>query len=501
MDNKRIILIIIFASLMINFIAIVECAGTVSNVICHKQGILNLSTTEVTFQKSAQQNHTVIGKGYRFDKNGWVYIHIEGEPFERGYQHGYLAAPEIKEVMRNLKYLSYWDTGKNWSFFVDAGEKIFVPHLEKEFLDEIKGIADGAKAAGVDVTWQEILAWNAYYELFYFWWPNEMEGKYAFGGGKERDHCSAFIATGNATNDGSIVIAHNTWEAYELAQFSNELLDIVPYKGHRIFMQCLPGYISSHTDFFVNDAGIMGTETAISGLNQLDLNSVIDCFRARKAMQYSDDLDQFAKAMIKDNNGGSADSWLLGDEKTGEIMRLELGLKYYNISKSKDGYYIGFNAPTDPRIRNLECSFTGYSDIRRHQGARQVRLTQLVEQYYGKIDIDIAKAILADHYDVYLNKTNPSSRTIDGHYELDPMEYATDPGEGLPFQPQGTVDGTVTNSSMARNLSLFARWGNSAGMPFDATTFMAEHIQWSYLKGYLKDRPSQPWTEFKAESI
>ncbi|MEA3493142.1 MAG: hypothetical protein U9R38_02000 [Candidatus Margulisiibacteriota bacterium] len=30
------------------------------------------------------------GKGYRFEKNGWVYVHIEGEPYERGFQHGYL---------------------------------------------------------------------------------------------------------------------------------------------------------------------------------------------------------------------------------------------------------------------------------------------------------------------------------------------------------------------------------------------------------------------------
>jgi hypothetical protein len=180
-------------------------------------------------------------------------------------------------------------------------------------------------------------------------------------------------------------------------------------------------------------------------------------------------------------------------------MRLELGLKYYNINKSKDGYFIGFNAPTDPRIRNLECSNTGFGDIRRHQGARQVRLTQLMEQYYGKINCTDAKIILADHYDVYLKKINPSSRTVDGHYELDPMEYVSDPGGVLPFQPSGTIDGLVTNSTMAENLSFWARWGNSAGMPFNASQFLGEHIQWRYLKGYLKDRPTQPWTQFNAK--
>ena len=42
------------------------------------------------------------GKGWRLDSNGWVYLHIEGEPYERGFQHGYLAAPELEEVMRSL---------------------------------------------------------------------------------------------------------------------------------------------------------------------------------------------------------------------------------------------------------------------------------------------------------------------------------------------------------------------------------------------------------------
>ena len=99
-----------------------------------------------------------VGQGYRFDKNGWIYLHIEGDPHERGYQHGNLVAPELKEILRSLKYLVYWNTGMQWEFFVQQAEKLWTDKIDQEFLDEMKGIADGAKAAGVDVTWQEILA-------------------------------------------------------------------------------------------------------------------------------------------------------------------------------------------------------------------------------------------------------------------------------------------------------------------------------------------------------
>lgn len=454
------------------------------------------SESDTKTKTESRQSKVIKHKnGYRFEENGWVYVHIEGKPYDRGVQHGYLVAPEIKEIMKSLKYLTYWNTGMNWDYFVNAAETLFTTKIDTEYIEEIKGIADGAKEAGVDVTWQEILAWNGYEELTDYWWPNEKEGKYA-NDPINKDHCSAFIAIGSATKDGKVVMAHNSWTEFETGQFGNLILDIEPDEGNQIFMQSVPGYIDSFADFFVTDAGIMGTETTIGGFSLYDPNEAPEFFRVRKAMQYSKNLDQFVEYMKKKNNGGYANSWLLADINKGEIMRFELGLKYSNVDRKKNGYFIGFNAPLDPRIRNLECSNTGYADIRRHQGARQVRLTQLMEKYEGKIDVEIGKKVLADHYDVYLKKDNPCSRTVDGHYELDKREYMSQPGRPIPFEPRGTVDGKVMDSDMAEELSFEARWGNSSGMPFDADKFLEEHIQWSHLKGYLKDRPTQPWTKF-----
>ena len=31
-----------------------------------------------------------LGKASRENKNGWVYVHLEGSPSDIGYQHGYL---------------------------------------------------------------------------------------------------------------------------------------------------------------------------------------------------------------------------------------------------------------------------------------------------------------------------------------------------------------------------------------------------------------------------
>lgn len=94
-------------------------------------------------------------------------------------------------------------------------------------------------------------------------------------------------------------------------------------------------------------------------------------------------------------------------------------------------------------MQRLYCHRIGY------QGARQVRLAQLMKEYYGRIDAQVGKRILADHYDVYLKKINPCLRTVDGHYELDAREYMSQPGRPLPFQPRGTYDGKVGDSKLA----------------------------------------------------
>jgi hypothetical protein len=56
------------------------------------------------------------GAGYRYPQNGWAVLHIEGEPYGRGYQHGWLMAKEIETYIAALSEqrtskapTEYWD--------------------------------------------------------------------------------------------------------------------------------------------------------------------------------------------------------------------------------------------------------------------------------------------------------------------------------------------------------------------------------------------------------
>ena len=50
--------------------------------------------------------------------------------------------------------------------------------------------------------------------------------------------------------------------------------------------------------------------------------------------------------------------------------------------------------------------------------------------------------------------------------------------------------------SNIENLNMWGILGRADGEPFDAKDFMKQHPEWNWQKGYLYDRPSQPWTLF-----
>jgi hypothetical protein len=438
-----------------------------------------------------------IKNGASYEMNGWKYISIYGKPRERGYAYGSLCVNDFKEIQKTLGFLMFEAYGKEWSYFVDEISKGFKEMTEKEFpelYEEMKGISEGLIDGGCKTTIDEIIAWNFYCSIPY-WYSMVSESHFAKEGGA-KDHCSAFMAVGNDwTEDGGIVCAHNSFTDFVDGQLSYIILDIKPENGHRMIMQASPCWIWSGTDFFITSKGFIGTETTIGGFVPYEKHYPIG-YRIRKAMQYANTLDEYCDILLHENSGDYANSWLFGDINANEILRIELGLRYHNIERTKNGYFIGFNSVYDERIRNLEVQNSGFYDIRRHQGARLVRLGDLMDEHKGKLNLDIAKQIISDHYDVYLHKENPCSRTVCSHYELDARESMSQADRPKPFSPHGAVDGIVCNSALAKKMSFMAKFGSSCDIPFDKDEFCKKHRQYEKFFPYLKSRPVQPWTIF-----
>jgi hypothetical protein len=357
------------------------------------------------------------GPAYRYPQAGWIVLHIEGQPYERGYQHGRLLAPEILDFLKASANIANHQTpSEGWKSVRTLVNALFLRQYEAEYLEEMKGIADGANAVGVrwenrpldllDIVtlnaWAEVETLDSALEAL----PTGLEGQ-VFPRQQPRAmpapkpmHCSAFAATGPATKDGKIVFGHITmFSLYASAHF-NVWLDVKPAKGHRVLMQTYPGGIQSGMDYYLNDVGLIVTETTI-GQTRFDIKGQALASRIRQALQYGSSIDDAVAILSKDNNGLYTNEWLLADTKTNEIAMFELGThktKLYRSSKNEwfdgtPGFYWGCNntKDRDVRLETIASVNDRPANVVYRPSDRDQMWVRLYEQYKGKIDADFGK--------------------------------------------------------------------------------------------------------------
>jgi hypothetical protein len=439
-----------------------------------------------------------LAKASRENKNGWIYLHAEGSPADIGYQHGYLLAHDIDTSIQALSFLLAHDTHRDWQFYRNAARNFLWDKLDREYKDEINGIVEGLQAQKIKYDSLDLTAYNAMEELAYYYVPMldnlKQQGS---GDNKAPGNCSAFIATGSYTKDGKIVIGHNNWTSYLVGQHWNVIADIVPEKGNRILMDCMPGFIHSGDDFLVTSNGILVTETTITQFKGFDSTGIPEFMRARKAAQYANSIDDVIRIFLDGNNGGYANDWLIGDTKTNEVAKLELGLKYYRVWRSKDTAIAGSNFASDSALIAHETTFN-VNDQTTSPNGRKLRMEKLLlTDLKGKLDIETGKELEADHYDAVQNKKTNNKCVVCGHVDEDATGcYEWDWPK---FYPGGAVQSKVTTAALAKDMQLWAHMGHPCGQDFMGAKFYNLHPEFQWQSKYLTNMISYPWTLFSAK--
>ena len=515
--------------------------------------------TKISIKRRNRHTHTQSHKYNRLNtialkKNatddGWIRVNVRGAPYERGVSHGkqiVAADPSMFTRMFSVyDFLFREGYGRDIEFFYGLCDDFYRPIIKRRFpkiFREMEGIAAGA-GGGVRVC--QVILINVYMSLPYFYAhmlryidTPKYRGKYADVIRDElaiaanpaalsaraarlnefKDRCSLVMAVGKGwTKDGGIVCGHSSFSNFLDAQFCNVILRIEPEAGDgcTMVMQTMPGGVWSMTDFFVTSAGIVGSETTISGFNAFALRDPI-CCRIRECMQYGKTLEDYAETLQKRNSGDYACSWMFGDVGgKPRIMRVELGLNYVNVETTRDGVFLGFNSAYDERIRNIECTDalsskaatnatgagaidgggsggSGWRDVSSSIGNRRVQLEKLTEKYRGRIDTDVMKRIMADHYDNHLGKTAANSRTVCKHAYESGAGVGAGVGGGAPFKPVGAYDTKIADSASAKKMSFLAHWGPPCGTPFIVKEHMKKHPEWKDWAEYLADFPRRGW--------
>ncbi len=354
------------------------------------------------------------GPAYRYPQGGWIYLHVQGEAYERGYQHGNLMAKEIPQYLERCA-ADYDPQWKDWKAARNTANALFLRGFDQEILAEMKGIADGASDAGAKfqghrVELLDIVTANVIVEMgelraalpmtptgleaLHLTAPQYVNQKLAI-----TERCSAFAATGKATKDGKMVIAHTTWWPLTLAEQTNVMLDVQPAAGHRVLMQSYPGGIESGTDWYQNDAGVVLTETTIRQ-SPFNAEGTPIAYRARKAIQYGDSIDKVVQILSDKNNGLYTNEWLIGDAKTDEVAMYELGTyrtKLWRSSKNEwfggtEGFYWGCNNAKDLNVRlEYKPDPKGSPEHVPYVATdRDLKWQEMYGEYKGKIDEQFA---------------------------------------------------------------------------------------------------------------
>ncbi|MDR3632914.1 MAG: C45 family autoproteolytic acyltransferase/hydrolase [Isosphaeraceae bacterium] len=351
------------------------------------------------------------GPAYRYPRAGWIVLHVEGQPYERGYQHGRLLAPEIVDYVKRIaSKRSPKAPADSWREMRTLVNALFLRRYDKEYLEEMKGIADGAAAAGAKFDGRaldllDIVSVNSEIEVEFldtalhatadglegrrFPLPDDTSPRR-----RPPEHCSAFAANGPATADGKIVFGHITMFSIGFVGHFNVWLDVKPASGHRVLMQTYAGGIQSGMDYYMNDAGLLVAETTLAQ-TKFDIEGTALASRIRKALQYSDSIDKAVEILRTANNGMYTNEWLLADIKTNEIAMFELGThknKLWRSSKDEwfggtKGFYWGCNNAKDLNVRlETVASLEGKpANVVFHPSDRDRTWLRLYREHRGKI--------------------------------------------------------------------------------------------------------------------
>ena len=121
------------------------------------------------------------GEGYLEKIDGQLYLHLKGDYYQMGYQHGKLLAEQVNRNLSNITENEEHSDNIAYKMYrmgrADMHKRL-LPFVPERFIQEMHGIADGA---GVD--YDLIMNGNFFSEAF---------------------HCSGFALMGDSTKDGSL---------------------------------------------------------------------------------------------------------------------------------------------------------------------------------------------------------------------------------------------------------------------------------------------------------
>ena len=317
---------------------------------------------------------------------GWTgeapVIRLYGTPYEIGYQHGSLMRREVRASVNNI--LSYADRQLKVPGLgrliarrkLDQAWRLMKPHVPDRYLEELKGLSDGA---GIPL--RSLYQVHALPDL-------------------TSVVCANSAVAGAATTDGSLIHIRNLDWAIKSGVQGYSAIFVVESKGQRPFVNLgFLGFIGVLSGINRNglSVGQIGAETVDTNLRGVPMP-----FLQRRVLEECEDLPAAAR-LIEKGPRTVGYNYLIADAKARSAVALETTRQNFAAYWMKGESLVRSDYALDPVVRALQLACKGDPsrpglESPTGSSAYEVRYRgheALLDRFKGKIDPEVAAAIAA----------------------------------------------------------------------------------------------------------
>ncbi len=399
-----------------------------------------------------QKKSKTEGKGFYEESRGVKILHLAGNPYDMGFQHGSLLAKRIIDLIPMALDATVGVISKTVGMsYETAREKILQgkeaasPHIPSIFLEEMQGITDGinSKTSG-KINLEDIILYNTMYDQWCLYahphYSNPFQSESAKKissdgnpgvGGPGSAGCSSFSAWGKAIKGDTLIFAKNMDNLNLPAILDNRILVIAkPDEGFGHAFVTHPGMIG--IDGGLNAAGV----TMMTQYDAFAQETMEGCgigIFTRQLLTHSQDLNQ-AIDILKDHPHCTGIAFHVADSNSNEAAIVNASAAQVHVRYPQEGQdvlftsnhtncypgwygYKGYNMVKDQKevyvlgdvstIESWQKSLRDPKNFWVPAPSRFERYEQLMQTHYGKITTEIAQEILSDRHDPYTGKTRP----------------------------------------------------------------------------------------------
>jgi hypothetical protein len=271
------------------------------------------------------------GKSYlAVNGQGKKLLYLEGDAYQRGYATGKLCPRSVYRMTHDYIFnlVSTMVPGTlGMEIDPQALQQLLrvvwplcqvvvmanMDAVPREFLEEMRGVADGCRSEGYDVTWLDVLTLNLGFDVL----------ESLFAGPFSLIACNQFAVFGEGTTDGRLYHGRDFMFTTGGDVFSDEALLIIhkPTRGYPLVASAAPGMVGVPTA--LNSRGVScAMDMVASFLTRPIITGEGTLLLCRKAVQFGGSLDE-AVALIRDSDRGVPWLFMLADGFRRDAVVLE----------------------------------------------------------------------------------------------------------------------------------------------------------------------------------